>query len=251
VLEGRRIAVVVPARDEAHWISGVISSMPELVDDIIVVDDGSSDGTGEIAKRLGAVVLTRAPARGVGAAISAGYEHALRLGADVVAVMAGDGQMCPDDLPRLLAPVLDGAADYVKGDRFSHPDVAHVMPRARRVVGGALSAATALATGIDGLSDSQCGYTVASRRALSSVDLSALWPRYGYPNDLLSLLAQAGMRVRQVTVRPVYRGEASGLRFWHVATIGALIGRAALRRLRPSWLRAPSRRGAQAPPTET
>lgn len=251
MLDGHRIAVVVPARDEAHWIGGVLGTLPPFVDHAIVVDDGSQDDTGALAARHGAIVLRNEQPRGVGAAIVAGYRRALALEADGVVVMAGDGQMCPEDLPRLLAPLLDGSADYVKGDRFHHPDAAHVIPRARRLVGGALSAATGLAVGLPDLSDSQCGYTAISRRALAALELSALWPRYGYPNDLLSLLTLAGLRVRQVVVRPVYRGEASGLRFWHVTTIGALIGRAALRRVTAAWLRAPSRRGAPARPRAT
>ncbi|NUP13853.1 MAG: glycosyltransferase family 2 protein [Polyangiaceae bacterium] len=250
MLDGHRIAVVVPAKDEAQWIRGVIQTMPAYVDDLIVVDDGSSDGTGDVAKVLGAIVFRHEVARGVGAAIVSGYRLALELGADAIAVMAGDGQMCPDDLQRLAAPVIAGRADYAKGDRFRHPDIGHTMPRARRIVGGLLSAATGLAIGVPALSDSQCGYTVISRKAALAIDLEALWPRYGYPNDLLSHLAIANQRIVDVTVRPVYRGEASGLRPWHVLKIAALIGRAGLRRISAS-ARGSSPRDVPAQPTAT
>lgn len=246
MFEGRRVAVVVPAKDESHWIGGVVDTMASVVDDVIVVDDGSADDTGAIARSKGALVLRNDVARGVGAAIVRGYRAALDRGAEVVAVMAGDGQMCPDDLPALLEPVVRGRADYAKGDRFRHPDAGHIIPRARRIVGGWLSTATGLATGISGLSDSQCGYTVISRRALLELDLDALWTGYGYPNDLLGRLARAKLRVVDVPVRPVYRGEASGLKPRHVARIVTLIGRAALLRFTDA---VSSRHDAPARPT--
>ncbi len=206
-----------------------LAAMPAFVDAIVVVDDASRDATSAAALAVGdprVRVVRHAVNRGVGAAIATGYREALALGADVLAVMAGDAQMHPDDLPALLAPVLLGAADYAKGDRLGHP-ARREMPLLRRVVGRALSWLTARATGFSSLSDSQCGYTALSARAASRLDLDALWPRYGYPNDLLGQLARARCRVVDVPVRPVYRDERSGLRAWHVATILWLIARAA------------------------
>lgn len=229
--------MVVPAKNEAGWIRSVVVTMPSFVDSVIVVDDGSADETASIARAAGAEVIRRESSGGVGSAIIAGYVRALELGADVVAVMAGDGQMCPDDLPNLLEPIVSGRADYTKGDRFRHPDIAHTMPRMRRVIGGMLSAATGLAIGQPGLSDSQSGYTAISRRALCAIDLDAVWPGYGYPNDLLGHLACAGLRIEDVVVRPVYRGEKSGLRPRHVATIAGLVMRVAARRFKTSTAR--------------
>lgn len=231
------VAVVVPARDEAAWIAGVLRTMPDFVQHVVVVDDGSKDETASLARAGGAVVLRHETSRGVGAAIATGYRWALRhTNASVVAVMAGDGQMCPDDLAPLLEPIARNQADYTKGNRFAHPDVKHTMPFARRVVGQMLSAATAYAVGLETLSDSQSGYTAASRRALQSIDLDKVWPGYGYPNDLVGHLVRAGMRVQDVPIRPVYRGEASGLRPWHVLTILRLLARARVLRIsaRPS-----------------
>jgi len=251
VFAGRRVAVVVPARDEAEWLSGVVRTMPAFVDDVIVVDDGSTDDTAEIARAEATVLISHASARGVGAAITTGYRHAMTLGAEIVAVMAGDGQMCPADLHRLLEPIASGRADYAKGDRLHHPDVRHTMPRSRRFAGHALSALTGLATGMPGLSDSQSGYTAISSRALGCIDLDRVWTGYGYPNDLLGHLARAGARVVDVPIRPVYRGEKSGIRAWHVAVILGLLGRAAV--LRVTMKSVPgaltSRVDAQAPPT--
>jgi hypothetical protein len=104
------------------------------------------------------------------------------------------------------------------------------MPLGRLVAGFVLGWLTGLAIGRPGLSDSQCGYTAISAGAIDAIDLDAVWPRYGYPNDLLGRLARAGLSIGEVGVRPVYRGEASGIRPWHVGTVAFLLARAALLR---------------------
>jgi hypothetical protein len=128
--------------------------------------------------------------------------------------MAGDGQMDPDDLPALLAPIATGDADYVKGNRFKHPDIWSAMPKSRIVGNVLLSAATRVTSGYSHVFDSQCGYTAIHRRALAAIDLDVLWSRYGYPNDLLSRLYVAGVRVVDVPVRPIYGDHwRSGINF--------------------------------------
>jgi len=236
MLRGHRIAVVVPAFNEADKIARTVRSVPGFVDHLIVVDDGSADGTGRIAARSGRrglEVVVHEQNRGVGAAIATGYRRALALGADATAVMAGDAQMDPADLPNLLAPVLAGQADYAKGNRFAWPGCWREMPLARFLGNVALSSLTRLATGYR-LFDSQCGYTVASRAALGAIDPDAMFARYGYPNDLLGRLARAGARAVDVPVRPVYGpGWRSGIRLTTVVyPILFLLGRAFLLRLR-------------------
>jgi glycosyltransferase involved in cell wall biosynthesis len=237
VLESARVAVVVPAHDEERWIAETVSRMPGFVDHVIVVDDASADRTAPEAARLGDArveILRHRENRGVGAAIVTGYRRARALGADVAAVMAGDGQMHPDDLAGVVLPVVRGEVDYVKGDRLAHPGVFRAMPPARLAGTAALAWLTRRAAGLPRLSDSQCGFTAISAGAIDALgpELDGLWPRYGYPNDLLGALARRGLRIGEATVRPVYRGEASGLRPWHLATIGYVIGRVAYRRSR-------------------
>lgn len=208
--EQLRVAVVIPAFNEEAAIAAAIASVPEFVDHVLVIDDASGDTTAEVAReagraRGGAVeVITHAHNRGVGAAIVTGYRRALALGCDVAAVMAGDGQMDPADLPGVIEPIAQGDADYVKGNRFLHPEVWTAMPPARIVGNLVLSAATRVTSGYRHVFDSQCGYTAISARALAALDLDQLWARYGYPNDLLSRLHVAGQRVVDVPVRPVY-----------------------------------------------
>ncbi len=202
-----RVAVVVPAFNEAAKIAATVATIPDYIDDVFVIDDASTDGTGAIAgtARTAAVHVIRHDAnRGVGGAIATGYRHALTAGADVAVVMAGDGQMDPADLPALLGPLAAGDADYVKGNRFKHPEIWSAMPTSRIVGNVLLSAATRLTSGYTHVFDSQCGYTAIHRRALEAIDLDVLWARYGYPNDLLSRLYVAGVRVIDVPVRPIY-----------------------------------------------
>ena len=207
-----RIAVVVPAFNEVRKIAATVASIPDYVDDIFVIDDASTDGTSDVlaaqardARHATPVhVVRHEQNRGVGGAIATGYRRALAAGADVAVVMAGDGQMDPADLPALLAPIASGDADYVKGNRFKHPEIWSAMPKTRIVGNVLLSAATRVTSGYTHVFDSQCGYTAIHRRALEAIDLDVLWSRYGYPNDLLSRLYVAGVRVVDVPVRPVY-----------------------------------------------
>jgi glycosyltransferase involved in cell wall biosynthesis len=232
-----RVVVVVPAWEEAPRIGRVLRGIPAWVDHVVVVDDASRDGTAEAARAAGdgrVEIVRHASNRGVGAAIVTGYRRAAaRPGAscDAFVVMAGDGQMDPRDLPAVIDPVVRGAADYVKGDRFhsQHPYVGRRMPPSRRLGGLLFSWATSRAIGIR-VSDSQCGYTAISRAACARLDLDGLWPGYGYPNDLLSQLALRGLRIAQVPVRAVYADEISRFRARHLVVVSGLIARAWVRR---------------------
>jgi glycosyltransferase involved in cell wall biosynthesis len=217
LLAARRIAVVMPAYNEARLIARSLASVPEYVTHIIVVDDASRDDTAARARACGDArveVLRHACNRGVGAAIVTGYRHAFARGAEVCAVMAGDGQMDPSDLPHLLWPVLTGRAAYAKGDRLSFPGARQAMPRARWFGNLLLGKLTALIAGVP-IRDSQCGFTALSREAAGRLPLEALWSGYGYPNDLLGMLCERDLTVREVMVRPVYGDEESGIRLWH------------------------------------
>ncbi|MBK8255113.1 MAG: glycosyltransferase family 2 protein [Polyangiaceae bacterium] len=225
--------MVIPSYNEEAWIAETVSTIPEFVDHIILVDDASTDATSRVAHSLpdGRLEIVRHETnRGVGAAIATGYRTARARGAEAVAVMAGDGQMHPADLYRVVEPIVQQTHDYVKGNRLTHPDVYRSMPLARLAAGHVLGRLTGLAIGKPQLSDSQCGYTAISARAIDALDLDRLWPRYGYPNDLLGEIARRGLSIGEVPVRPVYRGEASGVRPWHVGTVMFLLARTVLRR---------------------
>ncbi len=205
-----RVGVVIPAFNERRAIASTVQTLPAFVDAVIVVDDASRDDTFECASQSlrsdgpPLYVLRHAANRGVGAAIGTGYRHALSLDLDVAVVMGGDGQMDPADLPALLDPIADGRADYVKGDRFRHRGTWRAMPVTRLAGNIALSTLTRVTSGYRHVWDSQCGYTAIHRSVLARLPIDELWPRYGYPNDLLARLHTAGARVVDVPVRAIY-----------------------------------------------
>ncbi|MBW2731882.1 MAG: glycosyltransferase family 2 protein [Deltaproteobacteria bacterium] len=221
MFRGISVAVVMPAFNVEEHIANALGSLPAFVDQVVVVDDASDDATVEVAVEVAAVASLRVEIvrheknQGVGAAIQTGYAHAVAQGAQLVAVMAGDAQMDPADLPRLLKPAVEGRADYVKGNRFRHGDIWRAMPKSRLLGNIFLSVFTKVTSGYPHIFDSQCGYTVITREALQAID-GRFFARYGYPNDLLARLRVVGARVMEEPVRPVYEGQASGIRIWTV-----------------------------------
>lgn len=212
---GKKIAVTLPAYNESKLIGAAISGIPEYVDHIIVVDDASTDNTVDAVPHSHygrtVTIVRHEVNQGVGAAIATGYRTALETSADVVVVMAGDAQMDPDDLAFLLNPVIRGEADYAKGDRLSWPGVTKAMPFSRFCGNHILSKLTRFSSGYGDIRDSQCGYTAVSAEVLRRVNLDALYPRYGFPNDMLAKLHAVAARVVNVPVRPIYGEEVSGI----------------------------------------
>jgi glycosyltransferase involved in cell wall biosynthesis len=236
---GRRVAVIIPAYREARLLPATLAGVPEWVDRIVVVDDGSDDGTAQAAESSSdsrVVLLRHSENRGVGTAIVTGYRQALQEDADLLSVMAGDNQMDPGDLPALLDAVL-GGADYAKGNRLLHPR-ARDMPLTRRIAGRILAFATRSMTGLS-IGDSQCGFSVLSAGAARRLPLEELFPGYGYPNDLLGMLAAKKMTVTDVPVRPVYADEESGIKAWHALRILWILVRRRFKTLRSSRARRP------------
>ena len=221
--EGKTVGVVVPCHNEEHLIGRVIETMPDIVDRIIVVDDVSTDSTAEVVRGY----VKSDPERvrliqhekngGVGRTIVTGYEAARDERIELTAVMAGDAQMDPDDLPALLEPVASGDCEYSKGNRLFSGDAWNIIPRVRYLGNSALSLMTKIASGYWHVADSQTGYTVIALEALDVIEMSHLYPRYGFPNDLLVELNIFNVRVHDVPIRPVYDvGEQSGIRLWKV-----------------------------------
>jgi glycosyltransferase involved in cell wall biosynthesis len=216
MLEGKRVAVVVPAFDEERLVGETIRGIPEFVDRILVVDDASRDGTIDAAKAVGdprVQVLRHEHNGGVGAAIATGYRRALEEGTDVTCVMAADNQMDPSELQGLVEPVARGEVDYAKANRLVSGEAWTVIPRTRYLGNAVLSLLTKIASGYWHVADSQAGYTALSLSALRRLDLGALYPRYGFPNDLLVHLNVQNARVRDVPSRPIYDvGQHSGIK---------------------------------------
>jgi glycosyltransferase involved in cell wall biosynthesis len=219
VYDGASVAVVVPCYNEQKLVGRVIETMPELVDRIYVVDDCSSDETCAVVESYVAAAPDRVRLirhqvnQGVGGAIATGYKAALADRMAVTAVMAGDAQMDPDDLPALVAPVARGECDYTKGNRLFTGDAWNVIPRVRYLGNSMISLLTKIASGYWHVADTQSGYTAIGLDALATIDWDHMYKRYGQPNDLLVRLNVYNFRVRDVPVRPIYNiGEESGIR---------------------------------------
>jgi glycosyltransferase involved in cell wall biosynthesis len=217
VLEGKQVAVVVPARDEEALLPQTLAGIPEFVDRVYVVDDGSADGTVAAAEGVDEArvsVLRHERSDGVGAAIVTGYKQALADGADVTAVMAADNQMDPADLETLAGAVARGEVDYAKANRLFTGQAWELIPRSRYLGNAVLSLLTKIASGYWHVADSQSGYTAIGRGTLELLDLDRVYRRYGFPNDMLVHLNVVNARVRDFPSRPIYGvGERSGIRY--------------------------------------
>ena len=173
--KNKKIAVVVPAYNEETQIGRVIETMPDYVDKIVIVDDKSTDGTvskiesykEKFSGRL--VLIQHYVNQGVGGAIATGYMWARDNDFDCAAVMAGDAQMDPDDLPALLDPVVSGEVDYSKGNRLFSGEAWKIIPQKRFIGNAVLSLLTKIASGYWHVVDSQTGYTVINLKALKTL----------------------------------------------------------------------------------
>ncbi|MFB6139865.1 MAG: glycosyltransferase family 2 protein [Halosimplex sp.] len=262
------VGVVVPAYNESGNVGDVIETMPAFVDRTYVVDDRSTDGTWAEIERAAARVNARTagpqtqprgdggsiaidpPARsnpvvpirhdenrGVGGAIKTGYRYAIADGIDVAAVMAGDGQMDPALLDRILDPVVDGRAGYSKGDRLSDTRSISEMPPLRAFGSMLLTALTRISSGYWALSDPQNGYTAVDLDVFDEVDLDALHDDFGFCNDLLVRLNVADIPIADVPMRARYGDEESSIRYSRfVPNLSRLLLRDFLWRLEVTYL---------------
>lgn len=237
--KGKRVGVVIPAHNEEKLIGQVITTMPDFVDRMIVVDDASRDQTYAVAQALAEqmgerLILIHLPQNlGVGGAILSGHRRALAEQMDVVAIMAGDAQMDPSELDRILDPVVEGRADYAKGNRFYNGEAWRHMPRIRFFANAALSMLNKIACGYWQIADPQCGYTAISADALRALDLDQISQGYHFENSMLLRLNVQGLRVVDVPIKAIYGiGEKSGINhLWALASFSFFMLRSFLWRL--------------------
>lgn len=219
---GKKVAVIVPAFNEEKLIGKVLSTIPPFVDHIVVIDDASFDRTGEIVKACQKedpriIYILHQKNEGVGGAITTGYKWARDHEIEISVVMAGDAQMDPKDLPRLLDPLVEGKADYSKGNRLFTGKAWKIIPKTRYLGNGILSFLTKIASGYWHVADSQSGYTAITLEVLKTIDLDTIYKRYGMPNYLLVKLNVYNFRVKDIPVTPVYGiGERSQMKIYRV-----------------------------------
>ena len=200
------ITALIPAYNEEKTIGRVIEDAKRYVQSVIVVDDGSSDGTVNVALSAGATVLRHERNRGYGSALATGFTYFRNNGAGVMVVLDGDGQHDPSDIPRLVKPVIDGQADVVIGSRFMDGEAKAVMPRYRRFGIGIVNRAWNIASGEE-MTDTQCGFRAYSRDAVEKMEIKET-----NMSASLEILNQAGaknLRVVEVPVSVNYVGNTS------------------------------------------
>lgn len=173
---------------------------------------------------------------GVGGSIARGYKWCKDHGIDCTAVMAGDGQMDPDELEDICLPVINDGVDYVKGNRLRHGSANIIIPKSRFLGNSVLSLITKIASGYWRVSDTQTGYTAISLNALKSIRLYDIYKKYGMPNDMLVKLNIAYCTLREVPIKPVYGiGEKSKMKILKVIpSVSWLLLRLFFRRL---WIK--------------
>ena len=215
------VAAVVPAYNVSAELGAVLRQIPAIVKTIIVVDDGSRDDTAAVADRYALldprlIVVHHPVNRGVGGAMVTGFAKALEAGADVVVKVDGDGQMPLWLLPQLVQPLVDGTADYTKGNRFRDFQAIRAMPMVRRIGNVVLSFLAKAATGYWHCFDPTNGFVAIRADVLSQVPLKKVDPTYFFETSMLGHLYVLGAVVKEVPMPARYAGETSSLRIGRV-----------------------------------
>ena len=213
-----RIGVVVPAYNVEKLLKSTIEELPAFVDRVYVVDDGSSDNTADIANALcnsKVSLIQHSRNKGPGATVSTGCQAALTDGMDVIVKLDGDGQMPPEQMENLVMPIIEGKADYTKGDRLSNPDYRRGMPKFRLFGNILLTWLTRIASGYWHVNDTQNGFVAMSKRVLESINIETIYCYYGYLNDILVRLNVRNFRVQDVPMPAKYGAEKSSIQLKH------------------------------------
>ncbi len=209
-------AVIIPCFRCEKSIQAVVQAIPDSVHLIVCVDDCSDDGTPDLLRGLASLdtritIVTHKMNKGVGGATVAGYRRAISLGAEILVKLDSDGQMNPEFIDTLIAPIVDGEADYTKGNRFFDLEAVREMPVKRLIGNAGLSFMTKLATGYWNLFDPTNGFTAIHADVANALPLSKLHKRYFFESDLLFRLATIRARVMEMPMMAVYREEKSNL----------------------------------------
>jgi dolichol-phosphate mannosyltransferase len=215
------LAVIIPAYNVGDKIESVLEDLPDYLCHIIVVDDASPDNTPELvqayAERDRRIVLIRHEHnQGVGGAMVTGFSKALELGAQVLVKIDGDHQMDPAHIPALVTPLLEGKADYAKGNRFRDFESLRHMPLIRRIGNLGLSFLTKAATGYWNCFDPTNGFFAIRAEILAQLPFERIDRRYFFETSMLANLYLLDAFVLDVPVPARYRGERSSMSIWRV-----------------------------------
>jgi len=198
---GVNIAVAIPARNEERTIASVVALTRRIIPNVIVINDGSTDRTGFVARAAGAHVVNHRTNRGKGAAIETAFSWARATGVDVLVLLDGDGQHDPREIPKLLDPVLKGEADIAVGSRWISEEGLREMPSHRRLGNTVLTFMTRMAGGAP-VKDTQSGFRAFGRKAIRELRINALG--FEVESTILIQARQRNMRVVEVPIRCRY-----------------------------------------------
>ena len=218
MFRNHKVAVVVPCYNEEKLAGKTVSTMPDIVDIIVLINDGSTDNTLAVLHEIAAgdgrvVVLDNDRNHGIGYSIVNGFKHVLATtDADIIGVLAGDAQCDPAYISPMLDELVDEKLDYVKANRFFHRDALMAMPRYRRLGNIFISLLTKFSTGYYSISDTQNGYGFFTRRTMEKIDFHFVGERYDYENTMLIALSIAGARIKDVPVPAIYGDETSTIK---------------------------------------
>lgn len=213
----RSITAVIPAYNEEKLITKTVETLPDFVDKIVLINDGSSDDTLKIITDLAKknkklVIVNNTINLGLGTSMVKGFKKALALKTDLICVLAGDAQCDPSYLSKMADELMANDLDYVKANRFVHLEELKKMPKMRKFGNIIITILTKFSTGYYNIFDSQNGYAVFTREILEKLSLSMVGKRYDYENTLLTALSIAGARVRDYPVPAVYGEETSTIK---------------------------------------
>ena len=214
MFHGKRVVVVMPAYNAARTLERTFREIPlDLVDEVIVTDDASSDDTAEIARRLGLRTLVHGENRGYGGNQKTCYREALRLGADIVVMLHPDYQYTPKLLPSMIGLLTDGPFDVVLGSRIlGGSALAGGMPRYKYVANRILTATQNLLAGAK-LSEYHTGYRAFKREVLQALPLLENSDDFVFDNQMLAQILYQGFRIGEISCPAAYFKEASSIDF--------------------------------------
>jgi glycosyltransferase involved in cell wall biosynthesis len=198
-----KTCVIIPTYNEAKHLGLLLHDIKNYLSDIIVINDGSSDSTAQVAASCGAVVITHLHNQGKGSSLIKGFAYALEAGFDSVLVMDGDGQHRPQDIPKFLAAAQDASRGLIVGNRMHDP---RHMPKVRRLTNRIMSWYISRIAGC-AIPDSQCGFRLIRKEAL--LRFNFLTTKFEIETEMFIEASRLGITVVSIPIQSVYQDEKS------------------------------------------
>jgi glycosyltransferase involved in cell wall biosynthesis len=212
MVANKKIAVVIPAYRVRNFLRNVITSLPDFIDFIIVIDDKCPNASYEVVEDFeNIIVIHHENNQGVGGAVISGYKEALELQADIVVKVDGDGQMDNNKIAQLIEPIVNDKADYTKGNRFRDLHALKTMPKIRLFGNSILSFLIKMASGYWSIMDPTNGFTAINKKSLEDIEFDRLSKRYFFESDMLINLNIYNQIVQDVSMPARYGDEESSL----------------------------------------